>query len=255
MGQQGGVATTAIAAVEGAGSKRVIVLSGWALDSTVWLAARALTDVSRFTYAYVDYPGYGVNRDAPLAQSVDDMARVALDAADELGWDSYAVVGHSMGGMTALRVATLAPDRVSEVVAVTPASAAGTPLDEESYAGFKGAWADPGAAIKGALSPNIADGDLARLVARNRATMSQEAWEQYLANWTSGSFLDELGVYEGPVTLLLGDSDLFITADYIAETQNRLKNVTVEQISGSGHYPMIENPAELVRLMEAALGA
>src|SRR5687767_10753338 len=60
--RQGGTAVNAIAAIEGNGDHRVLVLHGWALDSSVWLKARALTDQSRFTYAYVDFPGYGVNR-------------------------------------------------------------------------------------------------------------------------------------------------------------------------------------------------
>ena len=58
---------TSLAAVEGAGAEKVLVLHGWALDSSVWLPARWLTDQERFTYAYVDYPGYGVNRDAEPA--------------------------------------------------------------------------------------------------------------------------------------------------------------------------------------------
>jgi pimeloyl-ACP methyl ester carboxylesterase len=245
---------TAIAAVEGLGDTKVIVLHGWALDSSVWLASRALSDVSRFTYAYVDFPGYGSNKDAPLAEGLDGMARVGLDVAESLGWDEFALLGHSMGGATALRIATLAPDRVTSVAAVTPASPAGTPLDPESYAGFSAAWADPGAAIQGALAPKIAIDDLHRLVARNRASMSQAAWEKYLANWSrSPSFMAEVSSYDGPVALFYGETDPFVTPEYLSQTASALRRGHTRMLPGAGHYPMVEAPAASVGLWEAAL--
>ncbi|NMN93890.1 alpha/beta fold hydrolase [Antrihabitans stalactiti] len=242
-----------IAAIEGNGNHKVLVLHGWALDSGVWLTARALSDVGRFTFAYVDFPGYGVARDEAPADGIDGMAQAALDDAKGLGWESFSVLGHSMGGLTALRVATLAPQQVRSVVAVTPASPAGTPLDEQTYAAFASAWSDPGPTIKGGLSPNIAAEDLSRLVARNRASMTQAVWDAYLANWTAASFFSELGSLEMPVTLFYGDSDPFITEDYLKDTVNAIPNVESLELKGSGHYPMIEAPAASVPLWERAL--
>jgi len=86
----------------------VPVLHGWALDSKVWLDTRALIDHTRFTYAYFDFPGYGSNRSAPLADGMEGMAASAL----------------------------------------TPVSPQGTPLDEASYESFKSAWADPGPVLR-----------------------------------------------------------------------------------------------------------
>jgi len=231
----------------------VVVLHGWALDSGVWLAARALSDVTRFTFAYVDFPGYGVARDEAPAEGVDGMARAGLAAAEELGWDTFSVLGHSMGGLTALRVATLAPDQVRSVAAVTPASPAGTPLDEQTYAAFAAAWSDPGATIKGGLSPNIADDDLARLVARNRTSMTQQTWEAYLANWTGASFSGDLRSLTMPVTFLYGESDPFITPEYLSDIVGAVKNSSLEKLPGAGHYPMIEATAASVQLWEQAL--
>jgi len=243
----------AIAAVEGAGARKVLVLHGWALDSGGWLAARVLSDMSQFTFAYVDFPGYGVARMDPPATGMDEMSRVALAAADELGWDQLSVLGHSMGGATALRVATLAPERILSVAAVTPASPSGTPLDDETYGAFAAAWADPGAAIKGGLAPGIDDDDLTRMVARNRASMDQRAWDAYLANWTSPSFLDQVRELTMPVTVFYGESDPFVTRAYLAETVDALKDGKFEMLPGAGHYPMVEAPASSVPLWEAAL--
>jgi pimeloyl-ACP methyl ester carboxylesterase len=243
----------AIAAVDGDGDRKVLVLHGWVLDSGVWLAARALSDVTGFTFAYVDFPGYGKARDESPARGMDEMARCALDAAAALGWQQFSVLGHSMGGTAALRVASLASERVLSVAAITPGSPAGTPLDEETYAAYLGAWADPGAAIKGGLAPNIDAADLNRLVARCRASMDQPTWDAYLTNWTGTAFLDELKDLTMPVSLFYGESDPFVTPAYLDATLGTLKDGRLEMLPGAGHYPMIEAAASSVALWEAGL--
>ena len=255
QGKENGMETmTRLAAVEGAGDTKVLVLHGWALDSGVWLAARALSDQARFNYAYFDFPGYGVNRAEPPANGVDGMAEAAIAAADSLGWDKFSVLGHSMGGVTALRVATLIPQRITAVAALTPVAPAGTPLDKDTYAAYQGAWIDPGAAIKSALSPDIDSVDLNNLVKRNRASMTEAVWRAYLANWTGPHFDAELGKCKMPVTLFVGASDPFVTKEYLADTLRKLPKGTLKTIAGAGHYPMIEQPAASVAAWEEALG-
>ncbi len=112
----------AIAAIEGSGDHRVLVLHGWALDSSVWLTARARTDQSRFTYAYLDFPGYGVNRPEAPADGIDGMAAVASTPPISSDGRPFPFSDIRWGGTTALRVATLAPERVTSVVALTPVS-------------------------------------------------------------------------------------------------------------------------------------
>ncbi|AKO52810.1 hydrolase [Marinobacter psychrophilus] len=240
-----------IAAVEGSGAQRVLVLHGWALDSKVWLDTRALIDHTRFTYAYFDFPGYGSNRSATLADGMEGMAASALAAAASLGWDHFDILGHSMGGATALRVATLAPERVSAVVALTPVSPQGTPLDEATYESFKSAWADPSPVLRG-LAPHLTAEQLDNIVGYSRATMNQSVWEAYLENWTKADFFNTLKNCSTPVTLAYGDSDPFVTAEYLSNTASSLSSGTLVAIDNAGHYPMVENSRETVRLWESA---
>src|SRR5579862_8716897 len=61
-----------------------------------------------------DRPGYGqssVHPDRTVLTAADD----ALAVADELGWDTFAVLGVSGGGPHALGVAHRAPERVRAV--------------------------------------------------------------------------------------------------------------------------------------------
>lgn len=239
---------------EGSGEARVLVLHGWALDSSVWAATQLETNLEEFTYAYYDFPGYGpdesLGRDS--AEGIDGMARGALSAADALGWDSFAILGHSMGGGTALRVATMEPDRVSAVVALTPVSPFGTPFDEATYAGFQSAYADPAPTL-GGLAPHLSPAQLQNIATRSQLLLNKEVWDAYLANWSSAAFGSELANFRGPVTLAYGDSDPFVTKDYLAETASALPNANLVAIQDAGHYPAIEQPVQTVRLWEDAL--
>jgi pimeloyl-ACP methyl ester carboxylesterase len=241
-----------IAAVEGTGSQRVLVLHGWALDSSIWSATRPLTDTSRFTYAYFDFPGYGASRGQRPAEGLDGMARAAVAAVDELGWDRFAVLGHSMGGGTAMRVATMAPRAVSAVFALTPVSPGGTPLDAETYETFRSAYPDSGPILHN-LAPHLTEEQLQEILARSRETLDRTVWDRYLQNWTSASFEDELDRYDAPTTLAVGGSDPFVTADYLAATVKRLRSGTLITIDGAGHYPMVEQPEATVRAWQEAL--
>jgi 3-oxoadipate enol-lactonase len=65
-----------------------------------------------------DHRGHGAS-DAPPAESAYSLATFATDIlalADELGWDRFFLLGHSMGGMIAQTVTLEAPERVERLV-------------------------------------------------------------------------------------------------------------------------------------------
>ncbi|MCW4354530.1 alpha/beta hydrolase [Hoyosella sp. YIM 151337] len=240
-----------MAYVEGAGKRRVLVLHGWALDSAVWSMTRSVTDLTDFTYAYVDFPGYGANSAMPPAQSINEMAQFGVAAADELGWDVFCVLGHSMGGATALRMGAMIPDRVESVVALTPVAAEGTPLPEKTYDAFDAGFADP-EPLLGPLAPNLSRRQLANIVARCHQSAGQQTWSAYLRNWTAADVARGLEDYEGPTHLFIGEHDGLVTAEYLGVTDRHLVNSSIGVISGAGHYPMLEQPEQSVSAWEHA---
>lgn len=98
----------------------VLLIAGTASDSASWgplLAPMA----QRFTVIRPDNRSTGrtVPTDAPL--SLDHWAEDALALSDHLGLGPVSVVGHSLGGMIGLRMATLAPDRVARLALLSSA--------------------------------------------------------------------------------------------------------------------------------------
>ena len=72
----------------------------------------------------------------------------------------------------ALRVATLAPDKVNSVYALTPVSPGGTPLDAETYETFRSAYPNHGAILR-QLAPHLTDDQLDSYFRRTQGSKDQ----------------------------------------------------------------------------------
>jgi pimeloyl-ACP methyl ester carboxylesterase len=68
-----------------------------------------------------DLPGHGGTAPLPRVESIDDLAAHARAVAAREGMLPTAVLGYSMGGLVALRLAVAAPKAVSSVCLVAPA--------------------------------------------------------------------------------------------------------------------------------------
>lgn len=88
---------------------RVLMIQGTGVAGQGWMPqVAALQDA--YTLAWFDNPGVGATPGPP--GSIRDMADAAAQVLDELGWERAHVVGHSLGGVIALRLALDHPGRV-----------------------------------------------------------------------------------------------------------------------------------------------
>lgn len=243
----------------GNGPHKVAVLHGWFGDHGIWKPTYELLDTERFTYAFVDYRGYGASRALPGPYT---MAQISIDVREltqSLGWDRYSVVGHSMGGMAAQRVAIDAGAQVRAVVGVTPVPASGVPLPAEAMALFESAARDDkGAAmvVEGSLGQRLTPA-LTRLILRlKRETVDPQVFSQYLVAFTRTNFSAEAGKLQCPIQVLVGEHDGGVSEEFVRATFPKLyPQVVLEILPNAGHYPMVETPAHLVTVMEKFLGA
>ncbi len=98
---------------------KVIALHGW-LDNAASFVPLAAHLPESLDFFARDLPGHG--RSAHLGPGAEYTAAVAinavLDAADALGWERFALLGHSMGAGIASLVAAAVPQRVARLVAI-----------------------------------------------------------------------------------------------------------------------------------------
>jgi pimeloyl-ACP methyl ester carboxylesterase len=125
----------------GSGKEKVIVLHGWLGDYAVWEPTFPSLDQNAFTYAFMDYRGYGKSRDRAGDYTMREIAGDAIDLVRQLNWDRFHVIGHSMGGMAMQRLILDLDDpaRVKSAIGVDPVPACGGQLDAQTWPLFEGA--------------------------------------------------------------------------------------------------------------------
>ncbi len=241
----------------GSGPSCVFVLHGWFGDHGVWKPVYPMLDTERFSYVFVDYRGYGASRNIAGEHSMAEISTDVRELAGHLGWTRYAVVGHSMGGMAAQRVAIDAPGAVSAVVGVTPVPASGVPLPPEVLAIFEAAATDNGAAagvIEGSLGNRLTPALSAMILKHTHSTVAPEVFSDYLRAFTGTDFSAECTGYKGPMLVLIGQHDQGVSDEFVRATFPVLyPQAALQVLPNAGHYPMIETPAHLVTVVEGFL--
>ncbi|HEX4443758.1 MAG TPA: alpha/beta fold hydrolase [Galbitalea sp.] len=241
----------------GNGPLKTIVLHGWFGDHTVWSPTFPLLDVTRFTYAFVDYRGYGRSRALEGQHTIAEIGTDALALAVDLGWDRFALVGHSMGGKVAQWIAMNAPDRVSAVVGVTPVPASALTMPAEITTLFSQAGGDDQAAlavIDDSLGRRLTSTMAASVLKLQRETSNRSAFENYFSAFSTTDFSDQADRLRAPLLILAGEHDGGISPEFVQAIYPTLyRHVEIEIVPNAGHYPMLETPAWLVTRIEEFL--
>lgn len=206
-------------------------------------------DGAHFNFACMDQRGYGLSADRTGEFTVDEVAQDALELADHLRWDTFHLLGHSMGGKVAQRVMHRAAGRVKSVVAVTPVPASGVPFDDETYQAFQRA-VDSDDVRQGIVSFSVSDRHspawIRHLVAESRRNSRAEAFGAYLPSWARGDFAADIQGNRTPLLVLVGEHDAALRRELMQATFLRwYPNAELDVIGNAGHYPMWETPVDL----------
>jgi pimeloyl-ACP methyl ester carboxylesterase len=226
----------------------------------------------------VDLPGHGASdkpHDAPY--SMGWHAAVLRGLLDVVAPDEeVTVVGHSMGGQIALRLALTWPDRVKHLVLLAPAGI-------ERFTPGEGAWLKQVSTtatflarsedelrahyrknVFGAWSP-AAEHHLEERVRLRRAPDFRQyinAVVRCIHGMIDGPVADELPSLAVPATVLFGADDGLIpnpvlhggsAADVAAEARRLLPRARVDVLPGLGHMLQVEAPTRVnAAILEAA---
>jgi len=207
--------------LHGSGPVRVLALHGWFGDATDFDALLAALDPRVYSLAAIDYRGYGNSIDLPGPFNIGQIAQDALTLAGHLGWSKFDVIGHSMGGKAALRLAALAPDHVRRLVGITPVFAAPVPFDCETADLFARAADD--VSLRAAIISNSTGGRLSsfwanRMAQRSLTNSHRDAFAAYYKSWSGDNFVDTLQTVTHPILVVGGAYDTNLTEDVLQAT-------------------------------------
>ncbi len=240
--------------VVGRGPHAVLVLHGWFGDGHAFASMEPALTTDEFTYAFIDYRGYGGMRDAGGAYTIDEIASDTIALADHLGMREFSLVGHSMGGMAAQRVLSMARERVRKLVAVTPVPASGVPFDEAGWALFSGA-ADSAqnrfAIIDYTTGNRLSPVWIRHIVDYSLANASRDAFAAYLTAWAKTDFSAAIRGIRVPVKVIVGEHDPALTTTVMQATfLDCYPDCELEVMANAGHYPTYETPVALATSIE-----
>lgn len=100
------------------GAPRVLALHGWLDNAASFVPLSAhLRDIDLVA---LDMPGHGESAHLPPVADYLLIAfvRAALAATDALGWERFALLGHSLGGVIASMIAAGRPQRIARLLAI-----------------------------------------------------------------------------------------------------------------------------------------
>jgi pimeloyl-ACP methyl ester carboxylesterase len=243
----------------GSGDRRVLAVHGWFGSARGWGSLPDFLDRSTYTYAFMDLRGYGGRKQVAGEFTMEEAAADAIALADELGWDRFSVIGHSMGAKVAHQVLLQAPDRVEKLVGLNPVPANAVLMDEEGWQLFSGAAGNAGnrAAIIDFTTGSKLTATFVNHVVRHSLENSNEAaFAAYLQAWAKSDFSGQVQADTStPVKLIVGVNDLALPAEVMEQTWLVFfPEAEMTILPDAGHYPMFESPVSLATSIEEFLG-
>lgn len=247
--------------LHGQGAEKVLALHDWMGDAANFDPLLPYLDLGRYTYAFADLRGYGSSRHLGGPYTVEQVAADGFRLADSLGWDHFHLLGHSMSGMAAQRMAlddwTSKARRLQSIAAVTPVSADGYPADEATR---KFLWDLIGHRELSELGFSLLTGQRhgagwSRLKAeRHLLTASKEALEGFYRMWLETDFSADIrrAQIATPLLVIGGRQDLpGFQEEHLRRTFGAwYPDPELTFITDAGHYPMQETPVYLASLIE-----
>jgi esterase len=161
------------------------------------------------------------------------------------------VIGQSLGTQVAELVAAQHPDKVRGLVLLTPVPLGGTQLPDEVVAPFGALGGDRIAqrTLRAELSPHLSEEQLDRLTGVG-AVVTADVTAHYVDVWNNGvRNAPAASAFSGPVLIIRGGADGFVTRQLVAAISPRFAEVDVNVIDKGGHWVHVEYPGSVASMI------
>ena len=248
----------------GHGSEHVLLVHGYQASARIWQRVQELLPADRYTSIAINNRGAGAS-DAPPDDEDYGVQVFAADAhalTQQLGFDKFTLVGHSLGGATAAEFALNWPQQLKGLVLLDPADPDGRAIPDDEVERIVAASMQArvaqaaGADRERASSPaDVAGSADAAWRAAVNADMSAAPLQRLRGSLRSMLKLRlgaRLATLPMPALLVGGDADELIPVANMLATWARLpKGSGLHFWHGVGHSPNLDCPAALTAVLRS----
>lgn len=231
----------------------IIFLHGVGSDKSVWSQQLEHFGRARRAVAF-DYPGYG---ESTLVEGAtrDDFAAAALSAMNALGIERAHICGLSLGGVVAIAMHAVAPDRCASLIiadsfAVHPQ---GQAIYERSIAAshdIRGLAEARVGALLVSEDPALRTEIIDTMAAIDPAAYRIGAEAVWLADQRNRA-----AAIQVPTLILVGDADTITPPALSEELHALIPGSSLEVIAGASHLANLDKPVEFNRAIDDFLSA
>ena len=266
------------AQVIGHGYPLVLMHGGPGADHSSMLAFQPCAD--HFTLVFYDHRCNGRSEGAPVSSMTWENLTADADALRQaLGFDKWAVLGHSFGGMVALEYALRYPQSLShlllldtcgdtwwvrenapEILAKRGHSAATVETARRFYTGqiepneFMPSMRKLAGAYYHNPSPLLMTREILTVGMRTKVRPEAQkfAFSQLLKGWT---VMDRLGEIRVPTLVLAGRDDFQFPPEHQVALATGIPNARLEIIERAGHNAPTERPDQVIQAVRESMTA
>lgn len=231
--------------------RAVVLLHGFLGSHTIW--EQTIINLSKsYRVIAIDLPGHGGTDNFGYVHTMELMAKCVKAVLDQCKVKRYVLIGHSMGGYTALAFADLFPDNISGICL----------YHSSSYADSEDKKRDRIRSIKVVKANHkiYTDEVIKNLFAtKNLKYLKKElAFATKIASKTGKQSIIAslegmkdridrriiLGLVKYPIMMVIGEHDNVLPAVQLFEQAEKIQNKQILHLEQDGHMGFLESPKE-----------
>lgn len=194
----------------------------------------------------------------------DVMADDTIELADSLNIDKFVLMGHSMGGKTAMHIADKYPERIEKLIVVDIAPKAYKPGHVQYFKAFEEIdWRmmssrkdidealskyEENVGIRLFLAKNIDRHPEGGFTVKSNMSALKSGYEEIIGP------LELKGVYAGPSLFVTGEKSKYLQEEDKPYIALHFPNTEYKKIPNAGHWVHADNPAEFLEVLIGFLG-
>jgi pimeloyl-ACP methyl ester carboxylesterase len=189
----------------------------------------------------------------------ESMGEDVIEFADDHGLNGFILMGHSMGGKTAMWVAQHYPERISKLVVVDIAPKAYKPGHLPYFEALKGVdWSllntrkevdealmqyEQNMGIRLFLAKNIERREAGGYEVKSNIPAIESAYEEIIGA------LQFTSIYKGPTLFILGAESRYLKEEDKPYIEAHFPDADYQLIEGAGHWVHADNPVQFLDVL------